>query len=162
MASEQRGRVRVEQGAKRVRAYLGGEVVFDTMHPRLVWESPHYPAYYIPTDDVRTELLSAVARTEHPPSRGEARYFDVKGGDRVATEAAWHYPDSPLEDLRGLIRFQWDAMDHWVEEDEEVYVHPRSPCARGDILASSRHIKVVIGGVTVAETGHPHLLFETG
>jgi uncharacterized protein (DUF427 family) len=33
-------RVRVEQGAKRVRAYLGGEVVADTVRPRLVWEVP--------------------------------------------------------------------------------------------------------------------------
>ena len=39
------GRVRVEQGAKRVRAYLGGEVVADTIRPRLVWEVPSYPAY---------------------------------------------------------------------------------------------------------------------
>src|SRR2546423_924479 len=162
MASEQRGRVRVEQGAKRVRAYLGGECVFDTIHPRLVWESPHYPAYYIPTDDVRMELLAGAARTEHSPSRGDACYFDVKGGDRVAPEAAWHYPESPLEELRGLIRFQWAAMDHWFEEDEEVYVHPRSPYARVDILSSSRHVKVMIGGVTVAETTHPRLLFETG
>jgi uncharacterized protein (DUF427 family) len=36
------GRVRVEQGAKRVRAYLGGEVVADTIRPRLVWEVPYY------------------------------------------------------------------------------------------------------------------------
>jgi uncharacterized protein (DUF427 family) len=39
------GRVRVEQGTKRVRAYLGGEVVADTIRPRLVSEVPSYPAY---------------------------------------------------------------------------------------------------------------------
>jgi uncharacterized protein (DUF427 family) len=56
------GRVRVEQGAKRVRAYLGGEVVADTIRPRLVWEIPHYPACYLPVEDVRTELLAPTAR----------------------------------------------------------------------------------------------------
>ena len=50
-------RIRVEQGAKRVRAYLGGEVVADTIHPRMVWEVPYYPAYYFPVVDVRTDLL---------------------------------------------------------------------------------------------------------
>ena len=57
MADEQRGRIRVEDGPKRVRAYLGGELVADTTRPKLVWEIPYYPAYYLPLDDVRTELL---------------------------------------------------------------------------------------------------------
>lgn len=38
--SRARGRVRIEPGAKRVRAYLGGEVVVDTTRPLLVWEAP--------------------------------------------------------------------------------------------------------------------------
>ena len=50
-----RGRVRVEHGAKRLRAYLGGELVADTIRPLLVWEKPYYPAYYFPAADVRTE-----------------------------------------------------------------------------------------------------------
>ena len=46
--SKPRGRIRIETGAKRVRAYLGGEVVADTAHPVLVWEIPYYPTYYFP------------------------------------------------------------------------------------------------------------------
>ena len=38
------GRVRVEHGRKRVRAYLGGELAADTTNPLLVWEVPYYPA----------------------------------------------------------------------------------------------------------------------
>jgi uncharacterized protein (DUF427 family) len=52
-------------------------------------------------------------------------------------------------------------MDAWFEEDEQVYVHPRDPYTRIDILQSSRHIRVVVGGVTVADTHKPRLLFET-
>ena len=40
-----RGRIRIESGQKRVRAYLGGEVVADTIRPVLVWEIPSNPAY---------------------------------------------------------------------------------------------------------------------
>ena len=54
-----RGDVRIEPGAKRVRTYLGGELVADTIHPLLVWEVPYYPTYYFPAADVRTELLTA-------------------------------------------------------------------------------------------------------
>ena len=53
---QQRGRVRVERGAKRVRAFLGGHVVVDTARSVLVWEVPYYPTYYFPDADVRAKL----------------------------------------------------------------------------------------------------------
>jgi uncharacterized protein (DUF427 family) len=158
---DQRGRVRVERGQKRVRAYLGGQLVFDTREPVLVWESPHYPAYYIPSRDVRAALVSSVRR-EQSPSRGEARYFHVNVDGRSAENAAWRYPNSPLEVLRDLVRFEWKALDPWLEEDEPVYTHPRDPYKRVDILASSRHVEVVARGVKVADSRQPRILFETG
>jgi uncharacterized protein (DUF427 family) len=53
-------------------------------------------------------------------------------------------------------------MDHWFEEDEEVYVHPRDPNTRLDILPSSRRVRVEIDGVTVADSTNASFLFETG
>jgi uncharacterized protein (DUF427 family) len=162
MTEHERGRVRVEPGSKRVRAYLGGQPVADTTRPKLVWETPYYPAYYIPRDDVRDEFLSPSPTTSHSPSRGDAQYLHITVGSAVAEDAAWQYPDSPLEELRDLIRLDWNAMDAWFEEDEEVFVHPRSPYTRVDTLASSRHVEVLIDGVTVADSTHPTVLFETG
>jgi uncharacterized protein (DUF427 family) len=156
-----RGRVRAEPGAKRVRAMLGGHVVVDTLHPWLVWEIPYYPAYYLPREDVRARLQPS-GRTEHSPSRGEATYYDVQLGDTVARDAAWAYLESPIEDLRDLVRFEWQALDEWLEEDELVYVHPRSPYSRVDILASSRRVQVMVDGVELADSTRPHILFETG
>jgi uncharacterized protein (DUF427 family) len=156
-----RGRVRVETGAKRVRAFLGGEVVADTTRPVLVWEVPYYPAYYVPLADVGAEL-EPDGDTVRSPSRGDARSFTVRAGGRTATGAALRYEDSPIEALRDLIRLDWHAMDAWFEEDEEVFTHPRDPYTRVDILASSRHVRVEVAGVTVAESSSPRLLFETG
>jgi uncharacterized protein (DUF427 family) len=160
--AEQRGRVRVEPGQKRVRVYLGGELVADTTRPLLVWELPYYPAYYLPRADVRGDVLQATSTTSRSPSRGTAQHFTVKAGGKEAVDAAWTYPDSPIEDLRDAIRFDWNAMDSWFEEDEEVYVHPRDPHKRVDTLHSSRHVEVSVGGVVVADSAHPVLLFETG
>jgi uncharacterized protein (DUF427 family) len=155
-------RVRIEPGAKRVRTYLGGEVVADTTRPVLVWEIPYYPTYYLPAADVRTDLLEPDGGVAHSPSRGEGRSFTVRAGGKEAPGAALRYEDSPIEELRELIRFEWDAMDAWFEEDEEVFTHPRDPHTRVDILPSSRHMRVEIDGVTVAESNSPRLLFETG
>ena len=160
-AGERRGSVRVEQGHKRVRAYLGGELVADTTRPLLVWEKPYYPAYYFPVADVRTELLHEDGAA-HSPSRGDARTFTLAAGGVEIPAAALRYDESPFEELRDAIRFEWDALDAWFEEDEQVFTHPRDPYTRVDILPSSRHVRVEVDGVTIAESDKPTLLFETG
>lgn len=162
MTTDVRGRVRVEPSAKRVRAFVGVVPVFDTSRPLLVWERPHVPVYYIPAEDVNAALLVPSDHTDRSPSRGEARFWSVRVGDRLLENAARQYPASPIEALRSLIRFDWDAMDAWFEEDEQVFTHPRDPYTRVDILRSSRHVEVIVKGVTVADSRRPTLLFETG
>ena len=51
-------------------------------------------------------------------------------------------------------RFDWDALDAWYEEDEQVFVHPRNPYIRVDALRSHPHVRVELDGVTLAETAH--------
>src|SRR5215813_9468357 len=156
-----RGRVRIEGGRKRVRAYLGGELAADTTSPLLVWEMPYYPAYYIPAGDIRADLLPT-GTTDHSPSRGDAEIFDLRTPAATAPSAARRYASSPIEELRQAVRLDWDAMDEWLEEDEPLYTHPRDPYTRVDILASSRHVRVDVDGVTVADSRQPRILFETG
>src|ERR671919_1278414 len=150
-----RGRIRIESGAKRVRAYLGGEVVADTTSPVLVWEVPYYPAYYFPLADVRRELLEPDGGVARSPSRGDGRTFTVRAGGKEAPGAAVRYEESRLEELRDAVRFDWDAMDAWFEEDEQVFTHPRDPYTRVDIVPSSRHVRVDVDGATIAESAKP-------
>jgi uncharacterized protein (DUF427 family) len=157
-----RGRVRVEPCAKRIRGYLDGHLVCDTVSASYVWEVPYYPAYYVPLRDVRAELVPN-GTTQHSPSRGDAIGLDVRmPSGAVRRGAALRYPDSPIEELRALVRFDWSADMEWLEEDEPVYTHPRDPYTRVDILASSRHVRVELAGVPVAESRSPRILFETG
>jgi uncharacterized protein (DUF427 family) len=79
-----------------------------------------------------------------------------------AADAAWTYADSPFPELRRRVRFEFDAMDAWFEEDEEIFVHPRSPTTRVQILPSSRHVTVAVDGNLIAETHRPTFLYETG
>ena len=158
-----RGRVRVEEGTKRVRVLFAGHTIIDTTHPRLVWERPYYPTYYLPLDAVDPDVLVDTGETAHSPSRGDAAIHDVVLGDQRAEGAALVYRDgAAIADLEGMIRLDWAAMDAWFEEDEQVYVHPRDPYTRIDVLPSSRHVRIEIDGVTVADSHRPLLLFETG
>jgi uncharacterized protein (DUF427 family) len=165
MTSQQtvnRGRIRLEPSPKRVRVQLGGLTVADSGRAVLVWEKPYYPTYYFPIDDVRTNVLVPDSGVSHSPSRGDGTLYTVSAGGSTAPGAAVRYEQSPIPELRDLVRFDWGAMDHWFEEDEEVYTHPRDPYTRVDILASSRRIQVEVDGVTVADSTSPRLLFETG
>ena len=156
-----RGRVRTEPSPKRVRAVVAGRVVADTLGAVYVWEIPHYPAYYLPLGDVTAELVPT-GRTEHSPSRGDGQVHDVRVGDVVRAGAALTFPDSPIPELRTLVRFDWDAIDDWFEEDEPIAVHPRGPSHRVDVYASSRHVRISLDGVVLAESSQPRILFETG
>ena len=156
-----RGRIRIETSGKRVRAYLAGRLVADSSHPVMVWEKPYYPTYYFPIDDMRADLVPS-GDVNRSPSRGEGTVFDVRVTGATAPGAATRYLDSPIERLRDLVRLDWSAMTEWFEEDEIVYTHPRDPYTRVDILPSSRHIRVEIDGIVVADTHQPRLLFETG
>jgi uncharacterized protein (DUF427 family) len=156
------GRVRVEDGHKRVRGYLQGQLVFDTTRPKYVWEVPYFPAYYIPEGDVSADVLVKSDHTARSPSRGEASYFDLEVDGRTVPHGAWVFRESPLEEIRDHVRFEWSALDHWFEEDEEITVHPRDPYTRVDALRSSRHVVVEVDGVVVAESDRPTILFETG
>jgi len=162
MADTNRGRVRVEEGHKRVRVYLGGELVADTKSPKYVWEKPYYPTYYLPPSDVRLDLFVDTGEAFRSPSRGTASVHTVKAGDQEAVEAARVWDDAEIEELDGFVSFQWSAMSNWFEEEEEVFVHARDPYTRIDILQSSRHVEVTVDGVKVADTHQPRLLFETG
>ena len=153
--------IRVEHSRKRVRILLAGELVADTTAPLLVWEVPYYPTYYIPGPDVLAKLVPAGAEVSELLGEAEVLTVEVPGGT-TADRAARRYPASPARQLNDAVRFDWNAMSEWLEEDEPVYTHPRDPHTRVDILASSRHVRVEIDGVTVADSRSPHILFETG
>ena len=152
-------RGRIEPSPRRVRGYLGRELLFDTTAARYVWEVPYHPQYYIPRADVRTELL----RDEDHPQRvqfGPSRMFSLVSQSVTHASAARVF-DEDAGEFAGLVRFEWEPLT-WLEEDEPIYGHLRNPYARVDALRSHRHVTVELDGVALADTRSPVLLFETG
>jgi uncharacterized protein (DUF427 family) len=160
---EPRGLIWFEDSPRRIRAVFAGETVVDSRHAKLLHEHAHLPIYYFPEHEVRTDLLEPTAHSTRCPWKGEAAYWSVRVGDRVAENAVWGY-DDPIEGappLAGYRALYWDAMDEWLEEEERIHVHARDPHKRVDVLASSRHVEVAVGDQVVADSRRPHLLFET-
>lgn len=156
--------VQVEACPRRIRAVFGGHLVVDTNNAILLRETDYLPQYYLPRSDVSETLLEASSRTSRCPHKGEARYYHLVADERRALDAAWAYPapDPGTPDLSDYLAFAWEALDHWYEEDEEVFVHPRDPYHRVDVLQSSRQVRVMAGDEVLAESRRPLLVFETG
>ena len=156
--------VRIERVDRRVRNRFGGQVIADSRRVLLVWEPRRLPVYWFPLEDVRTDYLKQTTRTAEGGEGDGTALWDLEVGGTVANDAAWSYPrpDPKHEVLKDHLAFYWSKMDAWFEEDDEVFVHPRDPYHRVDVLNSSRHVRVVVEGEVVAETRRPRLLFETG
>jgi len=156
--------VLIEKSPRRVRVEFGGETIADSAHTVLLRESDHVPVYYFPRNDVLMDNLSRSEQSTFCPFKGEASYWSVSNGDETVDDAVWSY-ETPFEEASGIkdyLAFYWNKMDHWFEEDEEIFVHPRDPYKRVDAISSSRKVEVVLGGETIAESSKATFVFETG
>jgi uncharacterized protein (DUF427 family) len=151
----------VEPVPRRVRATLGDRVVIDTTAARYVWEITSFPQYYLPIGDIAPDVLVDEDHEEHL-RRGTARRFGLAVGDEIRPGVAHHYTSSDIDGIVGTVRVDWAALDHWFEEDEEVFVHPRNPFTRVDALRSSREVAVGLGGLVLARSSRTVMVFETG
>ena len=153
-----------EKTGKWLRVKFNGETIADTKRGMLMIESPGEVVYYFPEEDVRMDLLEKSDHTERSGFRGLQEFWHITVGECTAENAAWAYTEEKdrRPDLRGYIAFVWNKMDHWYEEEEEVFYHARNPYHRVDAVPSSRHVKVVIDGETIADSTSPVLVFETG
>jgi uncharacterized protein (DUF427 family) len=156
-------KVTLEASPRRVRVKFNGEWVADSTAAHLLYETRHLPVYYFPRADVRMDLMAPTDHHTFCPYKGTASYWTLRVGDKSSENAVWGYPD-PYDEvpaLKGFVAFYWDRVDGWYEEDEEIFVHPRDPYKRIDVVPSSRHVEVVVGGQVVADTKRARFLFET-
>jgi uncharacterized protein (DUF427 family) len=147
-----------------VRAKIGDMFVVDSKRALLLWESgTPVSTYVFPAEDVRTDLFAGAAE---PSTRGRllaSHWYDMEVDGRRLERLAWRYDDGPLAGYVGLDWFgrQEPGVEHWYEEEEEVWVHPRDPHKHVDAIPSSRHVEVGLGGRTLADTRRPVILYET-
>src|SRR3954454_12908178 len=117
---------------RRLRARRDGETVLDSRRAKLLHRHGALPLYFFPREDVRWDLLGDVEPVE-PPDGAPA--------------------------LDGYVTFPWDALDAWLEEDEELLAHAVDPYHRVDVRRTSRHVVASAGGVVLADTTGARALF---
>jgi class 3 adenylate cyclase/uncharacterized protein (DUF427 family) len=126
--------IRFEPSKTHVRVEFNGARIADSSRALVLHETRLPPAYYFPTEDVRMDLLARTEHTTHCPFKGNASYWSVKVGDRVAENAVWAYeePYRDAEPIRGYLSFYRDKVS-LLHEDQELENHP---VLHGNPLAS--------------------------
>lgn len=161
--SEQSERLRYEPTAKRIRAFLGGnQLAVDSQNALLVWEPGQaIPTYAVPVGDLTVPLTGTGARkaalTGIPAQTtpgSQASLVGASGGQGTGL-----LPEDP--DLSGFVILDFGSFERWLEEDDEIFGHPRDPFHRVDVRSTSRRIQVKWHGRVLTDTVRGKLVFET-
>jgi uncharacterized protein (DUF427 family) len=119
-------RIDVVPGSRHVRIERDGEVLAESTRPILLFEPPLPVRYYLPREDVRTDLLRPSEKRTFCAYKGQAWYFSMEGEDDVA----WTYPE-PLREaapVTGRIAFFNELVD--IVVDGTPLERPVTPWSR--------------------------------
>ncbi|MGS2590593.1 DUF427 domain-containing protein [Streptomyces hebeiensis] len=96
-------RITVEQGTEHVRVVRDGQVLADSRGPLLLRETGCPVRYYLPPEDVRTELLIPSDTSTHCPFKGDASYWSLPD----APDLVWAYtePRTEVAEIKGHFCF---------------------------------------------------------
>jgi uncharacterized protein (DUF427 family) len=105
--------ITIAPSGDRVRVMLNGQVVADTRRALILQETTYKPVFYIPREDAQLALLERTAHSTHCPYKGDASYYTIKAGDRVAPNAIWSYetPFPSMQEIAGHLAFYPDRVD---------------------------------------------------
>ncbi|MEA2286332.1 MAG: hypothetical protein QOJ21_2375 [Solirubrobacteraceae bacterium] len=95
-------RISTSPSTRHVRVERDGEVLAESDRAVELEETGLPTRYYIPREDVRTDLLTASDTTSHCPFKGDATYFSAQG----VNDAFWVYerPSEPdAQPIAGML-----------------------------------------------------------
>lgn len=117
----------IEAFGGRIQVRFAGSVIAETGASFRILETFHPPTYYLPlTAFSPGSLRPAEGRSTHCEWKGQASYFDVIAGGRVAERAAWTYPaPSPAyAAIKDHIALYAEPMDEILVAGERVIPQP--------------------------------------
>ncbi|KAK4561098.1 hypothetical protein LTR86_005053 [Recurvomyces mirabilis] len=153
-----------------IQLLFNGLYIVKTTDARYVWEHPFYPQFYVPAqalhDASKSGQLTVTDGETYQSDNGNTigKQLILKVGERTIDKTVSFDPAlaGSAKDLAGLVKIDFDSVDQWFEEASPIFVHPKDPFKRIEIIQSTRPIRVLIDGQQVAKTTTSQHLYETG
>jgi uncharacterized protein (DUF427 family) len=116
-------RIDIVHSSRHVRVEAGREVLAESSRPYLLFETHLPPRFYLPAEDVRTDLLTPTDTSTWCAYKGQASYWALPGGGDVA----WTYraPLREAAEVTDRIAFFNERVD--VTVDGERLERPVTP-----------------------------------
>ena len=113
---------RVEDSPKRVMVVFNGVTIADTTRAKRVLETSHPPVYYVPPDDVRSDLMTRTDDSSFCEWKGRAGYYTLEVEGRRSENAAWFYasPTAAFAAIRDHVAFYPSRVDACYVDGERV------------------------------------------
>ena len=104
-----------------VEVTLAGVKLADSGLPVLLDETGLPTRYYLPREDVRTELLRPTDRHTTCPFKGEASYWSVQAGGEVHDDLVWSYenPIPAAAEIAGLMCFYDERVELTIDGQQQ-------------------------------------------
>lgn len=117
---------RLEKVSEKIRVIFNDEIIADSTRAYRVLETSHPPVYYIPTEDIRTEFLTAGSGTSFCEFKGSASYWSIRVRERFSENAGWSYakPTQAFAAIRGYIAFYPGKVDACFVGGEQAQPQP--------------------------------------
>jgi uncharacterized protein (DUF427 family) len=96
-----------------VEVTLDGQKLAESDHPVLLDETGLPTRYYLPREDVRTDLLQRTDLATTCPFKGAASYWSALAGGQVHDNVVWSYeaPIPGAEGIAGLMCFYPERVE---------------------------------------------------
>ena len=111
---------RMEPVPERIRVVVDGIEIADSTNAFRVLETAGAPVYYVPSEDVRMDLLRPTEHRTVCEWKGEATYHTLSLPAREIPNVAWSYPDPTpgYEAIRDHLAFYASKVDEaWVGDE---------------------------------------------
>ncbi len=105
--------ITVTANPNRVQVRFNGRIIAESTRTLTLRESTYPAVIYIPREDAHMELFERSSHMTRCPYKGEASYYSLRVGDRLAKDAVWSYehPYPAVADITGKLAFYPDRVD---------------------------------------------------
>lgn len=108
--------------SRTVRIEFNGTVLAESDHPVLLFETGLPTRYYLPSEDVRLDLLTPIdLRTSCPYKGSVSDYWDVTVDGTTRRQVAWRYAETLPEaaPIAGMVAFLNEKVDVFIDGKPE-------------------------------------------
>jgi uncharacterized protein (DUF427 family) len=104
-----------------VEVSLAGQKLAESDRPVLLDETGLPTRFYLPREDVRTDLLRPTDTATHCPFKGDASYWSAQLGGETYEDVVWSYeaPIPEAEGITGLMCFYPERVELTVSGERQ-------------------------------------------